>query len=256
MAISDDVREVLTERDGAIMTVTLNRPGQQNSLTPAMLRGLGVAWHDASDDAIRAVVVTGAGRSFCTGSDTRLSLEPDERHLAGLRHAYNPSILGLAALEKPVIAAVNGTVAGAGLGLIGAADIRVGAASARFVPAFNAVGMVPDGGSAYFLVRILGYARAFDWIASGDRWTADEALRYGLLHEVVPDDEVAGRAAERALALTRLPGRAAGLTKALLSEVADLGLAQSLEREARFQARALAAAPPVRPEWPGRPYVP
>jgi 2-(1,2-epoxy-1,2-dihydrophenyl)acetyl-CoA isomerase len=221
-----------------------------------MLRELGLAWHAASAEPVRAVIVTGAGRSFCTGSDTRVSMPPDERHLGGLRHAYNPAMLALASLEKPVIAAVNGTVAGAGLGLIGAADIRVCAASARFVPAFNAVGMVPDGGSSYFLVRILGHARAFDWITSGDRWSADDALRHGLVHEVVPDGEVAGRAAERALALSRLPGRAVGLTKALLSEAAGLSLAQALEREARFQSLALAAAPPVRPEWPGRPYVP
>lgn len=231
---------VLTQRDGAVFIVTLNRPEVLNALDVATLHALADTWREAADPEIRAVVVTGAGRGFCAGADLRAPREP-ARPGGGLRGTYHPHVLAMAALEKPVIAAVNGPAAGAGLSLAAAADIRVAAEEATFVPAFVTIGLVPDAGAGYFLPRLLGYARAFEWLASGRKLTAAEALAWGLVSEVVPAEKVLPRALQLAHRLAAMPGWAVGLTKRLLERGLRAGLAELLDEEARLQARALAA---------------
>jgi len=233
--------EVNTERDGDVLVVTLNRPEAMNAMNRALLEGLSIAWHEASDPAVRAVVVTGNGKGFCAGADLKGSGGDHHPGLSGLRHTYNTHVLGLASLEKPVIAAVNGAAAGAGLALACAADIRIASEAARFVPAFARIGLVPDAGASWFIPRLLGYSRAFEWLLSARPLSAAEALEWGLVLEVVPPEELLGRALERAHALAAVPGIAAALTKQLLSRAFDISLPEALEAENRTQPIAMAA---------------
>src|SRR5207248_2224685 len=177
--------EVETTRDGAVLTITLNRPDVLNAFTADMHRELVGAFKEARDPGVRAVVVTGAGRGFCVGQDLNEFGEA-ARDIAGrLRRHYHPTILAVRELEKPVLAAVNGPAAGAGLSFACACDLRLAAESATFVPAFINIGLVPDMGGTFFVTRLLGPARAFEWMTSGPRLSAAEALEWRL---VVNDD--------------------------------------------------------------------
>jgi len=177
--------EVEVAREGGVLTITLNRPDKLNAFDDAMHAGFRDALKAARDREVRGVVLTGAGRGFCVGQD--LASFTGGRDVGSLlRDTYHPNIRALRALEKPVIAAVNGAAAGAGLSLAMACDVRIAADSASFVPAFVNVGLVPDSGGSHFLTRILGPARASEWMLSGRRLAADEALAWGLVSEVVP----------------------------------------------------------------------
>src|SRR6187399_3337015 len=180
--------EVETTREGAVLTITLNRPDVLNAFTAEMHRQLVAAFKEARADDVRAVVVTGAGRGFCVGQDLNEFGEA-ARDIAGrLRVNYHPTIRAVRELEKPVIAAVNGPAAGAGLSFACACDLRVAAESATFVPGFVGIGLVPDAGGTWFIHRLLGFARAFEWMSSNRRLTAADALEWGIVSEVVPDD--------------------------------------------------------------------
>jgi 2-(1,2-epoxy-1,2-dihydrophenyl)acetyl-CoA isomerase len=176
--------EVETSRDGAVLTITLNRPDVLNAFNKAMHDGLAAALKDARDPEVRAVVVTGAGRGFCVGQDlTEFQDTPDIADR--LRTSYHPNILAARALEKPVIASVNGPAAGAGLSFAAACDLRIAVDSAIFIPAFINIGLIPDSGGTFFIARLLGSPRAFEWMTSGRRLTAAEAEQWGLVSEVV-----------------------------------------------------------------------
>ena len=233
--------EVETQRDGSVFTITLNRPDVLNAFDSAMHGAFRAALEEARERDVRAVVLTGAGRGFCVGQD--LNDFKDEAGDVGgwLRKTYNPNVLALRALEKPVIAAVNGAAAGAGLALACACDLRFAAASAVFVPAFVNVGLVPDTGATYFVMRLLGYSRAFEWLCSGRRLSAADAHAWGLVAEVVEDDRLRARAAETAATLAALPTRAIGMTKRLLEQASLSTLEEQLELEAQLQAVAAAS---------------
>ena len=230
--------EVETARDGAVLTITLNRPDVLNALNRAMHAGLGAALAEAGDPDVRAVVVTGAGRGFCVGQDLTEFREGAEDVADRLRSLYHPNVLAIRALEKPVIAAVNGAAAGAGLSLACACDLRIAVETAGFVPAFINIGLVPDSGGSYFVHRLLGYARAFEWMASGRRVTAAEAHSWGLVSEVVEADALPARAAEVAAGFAALPTRGVGMTKRLFDAAAAATLEEQLELEAELQAAA------------------
>jgi 2-(1,2-epoxy-1,2-dihydrophenyl)acetyl-CoA isomerase len=230
--------EVETRRDGAVLTITLNRPDVLNAFNSDMHRGLAAALKDARDGGVRAVVLTGAGRGFCVGQDLTEFREAPGDIGSRLRGNYHPNIRAIRALEKPVIAAVNGAAAGAGMSLACACDLRVAADSATFVPAFINIGLIPDSGGSYFVTRLLGPARAFEWLASGRRLTAAEAHAWGLVSEVVETDALAARAAELAAQLADLPTRGVGMTKRLLDHAVTASLDEQLEREAQLQAAA------------------
>lgn len=230
--------EVETSRDGAVLTITLNRPDVLNAFTAEMHRQLVGAFKEARGDEVRAVVITGAGRGFCVGQDLNEFGEA-ARDIAGrLRTNYHPTIRAVRELEKPVIAAVNGPAAGAGLSFACACDLRVAAESATFVPAFINIGLVPDMGGTFFVTRLLGSPRAFEWMTSGRRLTAHEALEWGLVSEVAPDDRLAGRAAEWAAQLAAMPTRGIGMSKRLFDSADRATLEEQLEREAQLQAAA------------------
>src|SRR5262245_19005569 len=199
--------EVETSRDGGVLTITLNRPDVLNAFNASMHEALGAALGEAEDASVRAVVLTGAGRGFCVGQDLT-----EFRDAAGdigsrLRDNYHPTILAIRALEKPVIAAVNGAAAGAGLSFACACDIRIASDAASFVPAFINVGLVPDSGGTYFVVELLGYARAFEWMTSGRKLSAAEAHEWGLVSEVVESEWLAARAGEVAEQYASIPTR-------------------------------------------------
>jgi 2-(1,2-epoxy-1,2-dihydrophenyl)acetyl-CoA isomerase len=230
--------EVETSRDGAVLTITLNRPDVLNAFTAEMHRQLVGAFKEARSEDVRAVVITGAGRGFCVGQDLNEFGEA-ARDIAGrLRTNYHPTIRAVRELEKPVIAAVNGPAAGAGLSFACACDLRVAAEGATFVPAFINIGLVPDMGGTFFVTRLLGSPRAFEWMTSGRRLTAQEALDWGLVTEVVPDDRLAARAAEWAAQLAAMPTRGIGMSKRLFDSADRAPLEEQLEREAQLQAAA------------------
>jgi 2-(1,2-epoxy-1,2-dihydrophenyl)acetyl-CoA isomerase len=232
------VAEVETAREGAVLTITLNRPDVLNALNAATLKQLGAALKDARADDVRAVVITGAGRGFCVGQDLTEFRESAGDIGTRLRGNYHPDIKAIRALEKPVIAAVNGAAAGAGLSLACACDLRIASDQATFVPAFVNIGLVPDSGGTFFVTRLVGQARAFEWLCSGRRLTAAEAQQWGVVSEVVDADALAARAAEVASQLAALPTRAIGMTKRLLDRAATATLDDQLEWEAQLQTAA------------------
>jgi 2-(1,2-epoxy-1,2-dihydrophenyl)acetyl-CoA isomerase len=230
--------EVETSRDGAVLTITLNRPDVLNALNASMHKALGAALKEAADGGVRAVVLTGAGRGFCVGQDLTEFREAAGDIGSRLRSNYHPTILAIRRLEKPVIAAVNGAAAGAGLSLACACDIRVAADSASFIPAFINIGLVPDSGGTYYITRLLGYARAFEWMTSGRKLSAAEAQAWGLVSEVVEGDKLAERSGEVAAQLAAMPTRGVGMTKRLLDRAATNALEEQLELEAQLQTAA------------------
>src|SRR3954464_9550120 len=174
---SHAMAEVETSRDDAVLTITLNRPDVLNAFNAELHKALAAALKEARAPEVRAVVLTGAGRGFCVGQDLTEFREAPGDIGDRLRGNYHPNILAIRALEKPVIAAVNGAAAGAGLSFVCACDLRIAADAASFVPAFINIGLVPDSGCSYFVTRILGPARAFEWLAPGGK--AGRALARG-----------------------------------------------------------------------------
>jgi len=235
---------VRLERDAGVAIITLDRPEVLNAFDVATTAALATAITDVAADArVRAVVITGAGRAFSAGQDLRdraAALEEGaELHLGEeLRRRYHPLTLAIRRMRKPVIAAVNGIAAGAGLGLVAACDVRVAAASASFRAAWSRVGLVPDAGAAFFLPRLVGWGRAIDLIISGEPIESAEALRIGLVTRVWPDDEF--DAAWRAYARIVAAGatEAYALSKEGLDASWDHDLAAFLEIEAGLQDRA------------------
>ena len=234
--------EVLTARDGAVLTITLNRPEVFNAFTRALHAALRTALEEAADPEIRCVVITGAGRGFCAGQDLHEFSEIDTTLEEALEATYHPNIRLIRGLGKPVIAAVNGPVAGAGLSLATACDIRVASTAAAFVPGFVGIGLVPDSGGTWFLHRLLGFTRAFEWMSSNRKLGPDEALAWGLVSEVIPAEEFDRRVAELAATWAALPTVAVAMTKQLFEHAHAASLEEQLALEAELQQRAIGTA--------------
>ena len=232
---------VETNTDGGVMTVTLNRPDVLNAFNGEMHAALAEALAEARDDAVRVVVITGAGRGFSVGQDLKEFRESPDVGEA-LRSRYHPNVLAIRALEKPVVAAVNGAAAGAGLSLACACDLRIASDAATFVPAFINIGLVPDAGGAFFIARLLGVPRAFEWMSSGRRLTAAEAHAWGLVSEVVEADRFEERTREYAAELAAMPTRGIGMTKKLFDYAGVAELDDVLAMEAELQNAATKTA--------------
>jgi 2-(1,2-epoxy-1,2-dihydrophenyl)acetyl-CoA isomerase len=238
--MSETMSELLVAHDGAVQTITLNRPDVLNALDLAMHERLAVALDRAAKPDVRALVITGAGRGFCVGQD--VGEFPRDAAAVGelLRQHFNPAIRALRGLPKPVIAAINGPAAGAGLALALACDLRLAAASASLVPAFGRIGLVPDSGLSHTLPRLIGSAAAFDWMVSGRSIAAPEAEALGLVTRVVEDADLAAEAGALATELAAGPTAALGLTKQLIGRSLESSLDDQLDEEARLQAIAAA----------------
>jgi 2-(1,2-epoxy-1,2-dihydrophenyl)acetyl-CoA isomerase len=230
--------EVETSREGAVLTITFNRPDVLNAFNKALHDHLNAALKEARDPEVRAVVVTGAGRGFCVGQDLTEFQDASGEIADRLRTSYHPNVHAVRALEKPVIAAINGPAAGAGLSFACACDIRIAADSAAFIPAFINIGLIPDAGGSFFIGRLLGAARAFEWMSSGRRLSAQEALEWGLVLAVVDADALPARAAELAATLAAMPTRGVGMTKRLFDAAGVNTLDEQLELEAQLQSAA------------------
>jgi 2-(1,2-epoxy-1,2-dihydrophenyl)acetyl-CoA isomerase len=232
------------ERDGAVAILTLDRAEVLNAFNEALTEALSATIADcAADTSVRALVITGAGRAFSAGQDLddRLAMIEkggDLRLGDELRRRYHPVIAAIRTMRKPVIAAVNGVAAGAGLGLAVACDVRVAAASASFRAAWGRVGLVPDAGSAFFLPRLVGWGRALDMVLTGEPVNADEALRIGLATRVWPDEVFVAKWREYAQTLARGATEAFALTKEGLNSAMARGFEEFLEVEAELQDSA------------------
>jgi 2-(1,2-epoxy-1,2-dihydrophenyl)acetyl-CoA isomerase len=227
----------LETADG-VATITLNRPESLNALNVQMRRELLAAFKGlARDDAIRAVILTGEGRGFCSGADLRGGAsERDFRRV--LEREYNPLVRAIRDLPKPVLAAVNGVAAGAGASLALACDLVYAAEDARFIQAFVRIGLVPDSGSTRTLVRALGRHRASQLIFTGEPLPAAEAHAAGLVNAVVPGGELMATVRDAAAKLAAAPTRAIALAKRSINAAEDASLDESLALEAQLQALA------------------
>jgi 2-(1,2-epoxy-1,2-dihydrophenyl)acetyl-CoA isomerase len=230
--------EVEVTRADAVLTLTLNRPDALNAFNRSLHAALAAGLQEAGRPDIRAVVITGAGRGFCAGQDLKDFSDATGSVADILRATYHPNVLAIRALAKPVIAAVNGPCAGAGISLACACDIRIAGESAAFVPGFIGIGLVPDAGGSFFIGRILGPSRAFEWMTSNRKLSAAEALEWGLVSAVVPDEELPARVAELAARYSAAPTKAIAMTKRLFDQ-SQLGtLDEQLELEAELQSQA------------------
>jgi len=236
---------IAVETAGGVCTVTLNRPESLNSLNDQLTTELAnVIKQLKRDERVRCVVLTGAGRAFCSGQDlgelkAKYSNPEFVPHLLDdLRRRYNPIVMGLRDLEKPVIASLNGVAAGAGASIALACDMRIASDKASLIQVFINVGLVPDSASTFFLPRLVGLGKALELCFTGDKVGAEEALRLGLVNKVVPADQLAAATSELANRLAKLPTRAIGLTKRLLNRALDSDLEAQLDAEAFAQETA------------------
>lgn len=236
---------LLIETYEGVQTITLDEPARLNPLSKARLQELTDVLRTAErDDAVRAVVLTGAGRAFSAGADVAEFEfgpgEPPQPPDLGdlLRRRVNPLILRIRALPKPVIAAVNGVAAGAGMSLALSCDLRFAAQSARLIQAFVGIGLVPDAGSTYFLTRLVGASKALELAWSGEPVSAPEALDLGLVNRVYPDEQLLPETQAFAGRLAGGPATALALMKRGFSQAHELTLERVLELEAGYQTIA------------------
>ncbi|MBU6271034.1 MAG: enoyl-CoA hydratase/isomerase family protein [Betaproteobacteria bacterium] len=230
---------VLYQVDGAVATITLNRPDVLNALNTALMLALREAVEKAAADAaIRAVVVTGAGRGFSAGADLASSSGGTGNAGTTLRERYHPVILAMRAMPKPIISAVNGVAAGAGMSIAMAGDIILAGRSASFLQAFSKIGLVPDAGSTWFLPRYVGDVRARAMAILADRISAQDAQAFGLVWQVHEDAELLPKAQEMAQRLAAMPTRAYAMIKQALNDSHQRDLATQLELEADLQVEA------------------
>ena len=232
------------ETADAICTITMNRPEVYNALNDKLTYELQDALKSADRAAaVRVVILTGAGKAFCSGQDLG---DLKEKYVPGyvphlgndLRKRYNPIVKRIREMEKPVIAAVNGVAAGAGLSFALACDIRIASEAASFIEVFINVGLIPDSGSTFMLPRLVGLAKAMELCLTGDKVSAAEAHRIGLVNTVVPADALMEETHKVARRLAGLPARGIALTKRLLNESFDNDLLEQLEAEAFAQETA------------------
>jgi 2-(1,2-epoxy-1,2-dihydrophenyl)acetyl-CoA isomerase len=242
-----DMDEVLFRREGAVEVVTLNRPEVLNAFNFNMLQALTRRFEELEqDDVVRAVVVTGAGRGFCTGADlTGGGARSDGHTPMGMRLSaglYSRLIRTMAEMEKPVVGAINGDAAGAGCNFALACDLLVASEKARFIQVFVRRGLVADAGGTFFLPRLVGLARAKELMFFGEAVDAQRAYEIGLVNRVVPHEKLMEEAMELAGRLAEGPTRAIGMMKRMLNRSFESDLSTCLDFEATFQGIAVSTA--------------
>jgi 2-(1,2-epoxy-1,2-dihydrophenyl)acetyl-CoA isomerase len=217
--------------DGAVLTLTLDRPERRNALTGAVVDGLRDAL-DTLDDAVRVVVLTGEGKGFCAGQDLAdEAVAAEGADLGATVERWNAGVRAIRAARVPVVAAVNGVAAGAGANLALACDLVIAARSARFLEPFAGLGLVPDGGGTWLLPRLVGPQRAAAMTYLGAPLSATDAASWGLIAEVVDDDDFTERVAAIAASIAGLPPQGVAATKRLLQASVDVDLDTQLDRE-------------------------
>ena len=229
---------ILKERQDGVLVLTLNRPEKLNAITGELLDALYAALKEGEEDReVRALLLTGAGRAFSAGQDLTAFGDRKPDYEAHLRR-YNRVVEALSGLEKPLVVAVNGVAAGAGMSLALWGDLRLAAVGASFTTAFVRIGLVPDSGLSFLLPRLVGLAKAQELLLLSPRLSAEEALALGLVHRVVPAEKLMEEALSLAKELAQGPTRAYALTKKLLLETYRLSLTEALALEAVLQGQA------------------
>jgi 2-(1,2-epoxy-1,2-dihydrophenyl)acetyl-CoA isomerase len=236
-----DYQTILTNLSEGIYIITLNRPDVYNAFNEQMTTDLQNAFKEAAkNEEIRCVVVTGTGKAFCSGQDLKDAPSGGgQRSLRdSLERRYNPLIRAIRNLPKPVIAAINGVAAGAGCSLVLACDYRICADSAKLIEVFIRIGLVPDSGSSWFLVKYLGIAKAFELAATGNDVPAQKALELGLVNQVVPSEKLMDEAMKVAKTFATGPTKAYGYIKKMLDRSASVSLDEALDYEVFMQEAA------------------
>ncbi len=236
-----EFESILFDVEDGVATITLNRPDAANAMNLAVMRDLMVASIRCDEDAgIRAAVITGTGRFFSAGGDLPSFAEAGDDVGALIKEMtayYHAAVSRLSRMNAPVVASVNGMAAGAGFSLAASADLAIAAESASFVSAYTNAALSPDGSSTYFVPRLVGVRRAMELMITNRRLSAAEALEWGLVNRVVPDDELTAATAELAFALASGATLAYGAVKALLHSSLSETLETQMELEARLIAR-------------------
>ncbi len=227
--------EILKNMENGVCTLTLNRPAVFNSFNQIMAFQLQEALDAcAIDEKVRVVVIKGEGKAFCAGQDLAEATDPEGPELKSIvREQYNPIILKIRELEKPVIAAVNGVAAGAGANIALACDITIAKKSASFIQAFSKIGLIPDSGGTFFLPRLIGMQKALALMMTGDKVSAEEAEKLNMIYKVVEDEVFEDEITKFAENLATMPTRGLGLTK----KAVNLGLFNSLEDQLDVEER-------------------
>ncbi|WP_347156823.1 enoyl-CoA hydratase-related protein [Pontibacter chitinilyticus] len=223
-----------------VATITLNRPDVYNSFNREMALALQEHLQHCQQNAeVRAVLLTGAGKAFCAGQDLAEATGPERMEISELviRH-YNPIILQLRELDKPVVAAVNGVAAGAGANIALACDIVVARESASFIQAFSKIGLIPDSAGTYFLPRLIGLQRASALMMTGDKVSAAEALAMGMIYKAFADEAFDSEVQSLVQRLAQMPTKGLAYTKQLLNCTFDFNLKEQLQNEATYQQKA------------------
>lgn len=231
---------LISIKDG-VATLRLNRPDVFNSFNRAMALKLQAELDNcASNDEVRAIVLTGSGKAFCAGQDLRevTSEKLNPGFKAILEEHYNPIIQRIRNIKKPIVAAVNGVAAGAGANIALACDIVVASEHASFIQAFSKIGLVPDSAGTFFLPRLIGFQRASALMLLGDKVSAKEALAMGMLYKMVTHDNLEEEVLKIANTLAVMPTKALGMTKQLLNASMTNTLEEQLRMESKYQIEA------------------
>ena len=226
------------EKIDAVGKITLNRPEKYNSF----VREMALSLHNTlvnceSDDSIRCILITGAGKAFCAGQDLKEAIDPQGPEIEQIvREHYNPIIKRIREIEKPVIAAVNGVAAGAGANLALACDIVTATQSAKFIQAFSKIGLIPDSGGTYFLPRLIGLPKATAFMMTGEPVSSEKAEALGMIYAVYEDAEFESKTLELARSIAAMPTKGLGYTKRLLNQSFNNSLEDQLDLEAATQS--------------------
>ena len=231
---------IKTETDGNILKITLNRPDKFNSFNREMALEMQAALDKAATDkTIRAVYITGEGKAFCAGQDLSEAMDTNGPGIERIvREHYNPIIQKIRSIEKPVVCAVNGVAAGAGANIALACDVVIAAISVAFIQAFSKIGLIPDSGGTFFLPRLVGFGKASALMMLGDKVSAHDAEKMGMIYKVVEDNVLQTDAMTIAKILADLPTRGIGLTKLLLNKSMSNNLEDQLTYEGDMQVHA------------------
>ena len=234
---------VLFEQKEAVGYITLNRPDKLNAFNREMAMLLQSALDECKSNRIRSVYITGSGKGFCAGQDLAEVIDPVGPGMAKiLSEHYNPIVTRIRKLEKPVVAAVNGVAAGAGANIALCCDVVVAAESASFIQAFSKIGLIPDSGGTYTLPRLIGCQRASALMMLGDKVSAADAERMGMIYKVFPDENFGEESYRLALGLAKMPTLGLAFTKELINQSFNSTFEGQLQNEDIYQQRAAQTA--------------
>lgn len=234
------MENILFEIQSGVAKITLNRPDKLNSFNRAMSLELISALEQAeSDDSVRAILLTGAGRGFCAGQDLSEAVGDDAYEIEDIiEKQYNPIVKLLRRIEKPIVCAVNGVAAGAGANIAFACDITIASSEAKFIQSFAAIGLIPDSGGTFYLPRMVGMQNAAALMMTGDKITADKAKELGLIYDIAPAEKLDENTTQLAQKLALMPTKGIGLTKRALNESMSNSFDEQLNLEQKLQKEA------------------